>query len=101
MREKLFTLSRTQREAMWRRFKQTDDRRAAERLHAIPLPDSGQSAEAIILSEAKNLLRDRARDSSLRLRPTLRMTRPIAFPIHLELVIRIEMALRCLGTTDN
>ena len=47
MREQLFTLSRTQREAMWRRFKQTDDRRVAERLHAIRLLDSGQNAEAV------------------------------------------------------
>jgi transposase len=47
MREKLFTLSRTQREDMWRRFKQTDDRRSAERLHAILLLDSGQNAEAV------------------------------------------------------
>jgi transposase len=47
MREKLFTLSRTQREDMWRRFKQTDDRRIAERLHAILLLDSGQNAETV------------------------------------------------------
>ena len=47
MREKLFSLSRTQREDMWRRFKQTDDRRVAERLHAILLLDSGQNAEAV------------------------------------------------------
>jgi transposase len=47
MREKLFTLSRTQREDMWRRFKQTDDRRIAERLHAILLLDSGQNAVAV------------------------------------------------------
>jgi transposase len=47
MRQKLFTLSRTQREAMWRRFKQTDDRRIAERLHAILLLDSGQNADAV------------------------------------------------------
>jgi transposase len=47
MREKLFTLSRTQRENMWRRFKQTNDRRVAERLHAILLLDSGQNAEAV------------------------------------------------------
>jgi len=47
MREKLFTLSRIQREDMWRRFKQTDDRRVAERLHAILLLDSGQNAEAV------------------------------------------------------
>ncbi len=47
MREKLFTLSRTQREDMWRRFKQTDDRRVAKPLHAILLLDSGQNAEAV------------------------------------------------------
>mgnify|MGYP000860948034 FL=1 len=47
MREKLFTLSRSQREAMWRRFKQTDDHRIAERLHAILLLDSGQNAAAV------------------------------------------------------
>ena len=47
MRETLFTLTRTQREDMWRRFKQTDDRRVAERLHAILLLDSGQNAEAV------------------------------------------------------
>ena len=47
MREKLFTLSRTQREEMWHRFKQTNDRRVAERLHAILLLDSGQNAEVV------------------------------------------------------
>src|SRR5215208_385885 len=47
MREKLFTLSRTQSEDMWRRFKQTDDHRIAERLHAILLLDGGQNAEAV------------------------------------------------------
>ncbi len=47
MREKQFTLSRTQREAMWRRFKQTDDRRVAERLHAILWLDDGQNAETV------------------------------------------------------
>jgi len=47
MREKLFTLSRSQREDMWRRFKQTDDRRIAERLHAILLLDSGQNADSV------------------------------------------------------
>jgi transposase len=47
MRQKLFTLSRTQREDIWRRFKQTDDRRVAERLHAILLLDSGQNADAV------------------------------------------------------
>jgi hypothetical protein len=45
MREKQFTLSRTQHEAMWCRFKQTDDRRVAKRLHAILLLDDGQNAE--------------------------------------------------------
>jgi transposase len=47
MREKLFTLTRSQREALWRRFKQTDDRRIAERLHAILLLDSGQNAQTV------------------------------------------------------
>lgn len=47
MREKQFTLSRTQREEMWRRFKQTHDRRIAERLHAILLLDAGQNAQNV------------------------------------------------------
>jgi hypothetical protein len=47
VRQKLFTLSRSQREDMWRRFKQTDDRRVAERLHAILLLDSGQNADTV------------------------------------------------------
>src|SRR5215207_434888 len=47
MREKLFTLGRSQREDMWRRFKQVDDRRVAERLHAILLLDSGQNAYSV------------------------------------------------------
>jgi transposase len=47
MREKLFTLTRSQREAMWRRFKQTDDRRIAERLHAMLLLDAGQNAPSV------------------------------------------------------
>jgi transposase len=47
MRQKLFRLSRSQREDMWRRCKQTDDRRVAERLHAILLLDSGQNADAV------------------------------------------------------
>ena len=47
MREKLFTLSRSQREQMWRRFKQTDDHRVAERLHAILLLDVGQNAQDV------------------------------------------------------
>lgn len=47
MREKQFTLSRSQREAMWRRFKQGGDRRVAERLHAILLLDDGQNAQSV------------------------------------------------------
>lgn len=47
MREKLFTLRRSQRDAMWRRFKQTDDRRIAERVHAILLLDAGQNAASV------------------------------------------------------
>jgi transposase len=47
MREKLFTLSRSQRQDMWRRFKQANDHRVAERLHAILLLDSGQNAQAV------------------------------------------------------
>lgn len=47
MREKQFTLSRQQREEMWRRFKQSDDRRVAERLHAILLLDAGQNAQSV------------------------------------------------------
>ena len=47
MRQKLFSLSRSQREDMWRRFKQSDDHRVAERLHAILLLDSGQNADAV------------------------------------------------------
>lgn len=44
MRPCLFTLTSSQRDAMWRRFKQTDDHRVAERLHAILLLDAGQNA---------------------------------------------------------
>lgn len=47
MREKQFTLSRSQRDAMWRRFKQTDNRRVAERLHTILLLDGGQNAQSV------------------------------------------------------
>lgn len=47
MREKLFTLTRSQREELWRRYKQTDDRRVAERLHAILLLDEGRSARDV------------------------------------------------------
>ena len=45
MRQKLFTLSRWHHEDMWRR-EQTDDRRVAERLHAILLLDSDQNVDA-------------------------------------------------------
>jgi transposase len=47
MREKLFTLTRSQREDLWRRYKQTSDRRVAERLHAILLLDEGRSARDV------------------------------------------------------
>jgi len=47
MRQKLFTLSPSQPEDMWRRFKQTDDRRIGERLHAILLSDSSLNADAV------------------------------------------------------
>jgi len=43
MRDKLFTLTRSQREDLWRRYKQTSERRVAERLHAILLLDEGRS----------------------------------------------------------
>jgi hypothetical protein len=44
MREKLLTLNRSQRVDMWRHFKQSNDWRIAERLHAILLLDSGMNA---------------------------------------------------------
>ena len=47
MREKLFSLTRSQREDLWRRYKQTEDRRVAERLHAILLLDEGRSAHDV------------------------------------------------------
>lgn len=47
MREKLFTLTRSQRDDLWRRYKQTEDRRVAERLHAILLLDEGRSAKDV------------------------------------------------------
>ncbi len=47
MRPRLFILTSSQRDAMWRRFKQTDDHRVAERLHAILLLDAGQNAQAV------------------------------------------------------
>jgi transposase len=47
MREKLFALTRPQREQLWQRYKQTDNRRVAERLHAILLLDEGRSAHDV------------------------------------------------------
>jgi transposase len=47
MREKLFTLTRSQREDLWRRYKQSQERRVAERLHAILLLDEGRSAHDV------------------------------------------------------
>ena len=47
MSQKLFTLSRSHHEDMWRRFKQTDDGRIVERLHAILLLGSSQHADAV------------------------------------------------------
>jgi len=47
MREKLFTLTRSQREDLWRRYKQASDRRVAERLHAILLFDEGRSTQDV------------------------------------------------------
>ena len=47
MREKLFTLTRSQRDDLWRRYKQTTERRVAERLHAILLLDEGRSASDV------------------------------------------------------
>jgi transposase len=60
MREKLFTLTRSQRDDLWRRYKQTTDRRVAERLHAILLLDEGRSApdvSAILHVHPKTLKR--------------------------------------------
>ena len=47
MREQLFTLTRSQREDLWRRYKQTAERRVAERLHAMILLDEGRSAHDV------------------------------------------------------
>ena len=60
MREKLFTLTRSQRDDLWRRYKHTTDRRVAERLHAILLLDEGRSApdvSAILHLHPKTLKR--------------------------------------------
>lgn len=47
MREKLFALTRSQRDDLWRRYKQTSERRVAERLHAILLLDAGRSGSEV------------------------------------------------------
>ena len=47
MRDKLFTLTRSQREDLWRRYKQTSEQRVAERLHAILLLDEGRSRSEV------------------------------------------------------
>jgi Homeodomain-like domain len=56
----LFTLTRSQRDDLWRRYKQTADRRVAERLHAILLLDENRSAadvSAILYLHSKTLKR--------------------------------------------
>lgn len=45
MREKLFTLTRSQRDTLERRYKQTSERRIAERLQSILLLDAGHNRE--------------------------------------------------------
>jgi transposase len=60
MREHLFTLTRSQRDELWRRYKQAEDRRVAERIHAILLLDEGRSAadvSAILHLHPKTLKR--------------------------------------------
>src|SRR6266508_2237413 len=60
MREHLFTLTRSQREDLWRRYKQTGERRVAERLHAVLLLDECRSApdvSAILHLHPKTLKR--------------------------------------------
>src|SRR5215213_9774145 len=52
MREKLFTLTRKQRDEMERRYRQTRERRVGDRLQAILLLDGGRS-----LSEVTEILR--------------------------------------------
>jgi transposase len=45
MREKLFTLSHSQRDTLERRYKQTTERRISERIQAILLLDAGHNRE--------------------------------------------------------
>jgi putative transposase len=47
MREKLFTLSRKQRDDLERRYKQTSERRISERIQTILLLDAGQNREQV------------------------------------------------------
>ena len=47
MREKLFTLTRSQRDDLKRRSKQTAERRISERLQAILLLDAGHNREQV------------------------------------------------------
>lgn len=47
MREKLFSLSRTQRDDLERRYKQTAERRLSERIQAILLLDAGHNREQV------------------------------------------------------
>ena len=47
MREKLFTLTRSQRDGLERRYKQTAERRIADRLQAILLLDAGHNRDQV------------------------------------------------------
>lgn len=47
MREKLFTLTRSQRDGLERRYKQTAERRIADRIHAILLLDAGHNRDQV------------------------------------------------------
>jgi transposase len=47
MREKLFTLSRSQRDSLERRYKQTPERRISERIQAILLLDAGHNRDQV------------------------------------------------------
>ena len=47
MREKLFTLNGTQRDALERRYKQTHERRVSERIQALLLLDAGHNRDQV------------------------------------------------------
>jgi transposase len=47
MRERLFSLSPTERSEFWRRYRQEADRRVAERIHALLLLDAGHSLQDV------------------------------------------------------